>query len=268
MSLLRSVVEKVSPKLSEAINALWLQYTKPSLHLWHCSDSTIWSLWHFEAASLIIYWKSLVQERNTLLIFERLLLVSHISTKIECKASLSTQVRITCSHWKSSQNWFSPTFFILVPLDDIREYFGETIGLYFGFLGFYSLSLVPPVLLVVVFALSGAHEQTKNTVFAVLNLIWATVFLEAWKRRCSEISFKWGTLKSGIGKAIFFWFGEILLTEQLSPSVNIMNMLVIIAVMNTTWVGVKMKPEKNSGLCGSHTHELCFWLHSKLTSGE
>lgn len=85
------------------------------------------------------------------------------------------------------------------PLDDIREYFGDTIAMYFGFLGFYSLSLVPPVLLVVVFALSGAHEQTKNTVFAILNLVWGTVFLEAWKRRCSEISFKWGTLKAGIG---------------------------------------------------------------------
>lgn len=85
------------------------------------------------------------------------------------------------------------------PLDDIREYFGDTIAMYFGFLGFYSLSLVPPVLLVVVFAFSGAHDQTKNTVFAVLNLIWGTVFLEAWKRRCSEISFKWGTLKAGIG---------------------------------------------------------------------
>jgi len=86
--------------------------------------------------------------------------------------------------------------------DDIREYFGDTIAMYFGFLGFYSLSLVPPVLLVVVFALSGAHEQTKNTVFAILNLVWGTVFLEAWKRRCSEISFKWGTLKAGIGALV------------------------------------------------------------------
>lgn len=72
--------------------------------------------------------------------------------------------------------------------------------MYFGFLGFYSMCLVPPVLLVVVFALSGAHEQTKNTVFAILNLVLGTVFLEAWKRRCSEISFRWGTLKSGIGE--------------------------------------------------------------------
>lgn len=84
------------------------------------------------------------------------------------------------------------------PLDSIKDYFGETIALYFGFLSFYSVSLVPPVLLVVVFALSGAQEQTKNTVFAILNLIWGTVFLEAWKRRCAEISFKWGTLTSGM----------------------------------------------------------------------
>lgn len=74
--------------------------------------------------------------------------------------------------------------------------------MYFGFLGFYSLSLVPPVLLVLVFGLSGAHEQTKNTVFAILNLLWGTVFLEVWKRRCSEISFNWGTLRAGIGESI------------------------------------------------------------------
>lgn len=78
--------------------------------------------------------------------------------------------------------------------------------MYFGFLGFYSMCLVPPVLLVVVFALSGAHEQTKNTVFAILNLVWGTVFLEAWKRRCSEISFRWGTLKSGIGEWMSTFF--------------------------------------------------------------
>lgn len=89
------------------------------------------------------------------------------------------------------------------PTDSIKDYFGETIALYFGFLSFYSVSLVPPVLLVVVFALSGAHEQTKNTVFAILNLIWGTVFLEAWKRRCAEISFKWGTLTSGMSEDIF-----------------------------------------------------------------
>ena len=82
--------------------------------------------------------------------------------------------------------------------------------MYFGFLGFYSMCLVPPVLLVVVFALSGAHEQTKNTVFAILNLVWGTVFLEAWKRRCSEISFRWGTLKSGIGE----WMSTFFIVES------------------------------------------------------
>ncbi|EDO33029.1 predicted protein, partial [Nematostella vectensis] len=85
-----------------------------------------------------------------------------------------------------------------LPLDDIKEYFGETMAMYFAFLQFYSMTLIPPVLLIVVFALSNAHDQTKNTVFAVLNLLWATIFLEAWKRRCSEMSFKWGTLKGGI----------------------------------------------------------------------
>ena len=99
--------------------------------------------------------------------------------------------------------WIAIILVFFFPTDSIKDYFGETIALYFGFLSFYSVSLVPPVLLVVVFALSGAHQQTKNTVFAILNLIWGTVFLEAWKRRCAEISFKWGTLTSGMSEDIF-----------------------------------------------------------------
>ena len=28
----------------------------------------------------------------------------------------------------------------------------------------------------------------------MFNLVWATIFLEAWKRHCSELSFKWGSI--------------------------------------------------------------------------
>ena len=36
-----------------------------------------------------------------------------------------------------------------------------------------------------------------------------------------------------------------------------MNLWLIIAVVNTTWAVVKLKPEKNSGLNGIRTHDLC-----------
>ena len=36
-----------------------------------------------------------------------------------------------------------------------------------------------------------------------------------------------------------------------------MNKKVIFAVMNTTWIVVKIRPEKYSGLYGIWTHDLC-----------
>ena len=35
------------------------------------------------------------------------------------------------------------------------------------------------------------------------------------------------------------------------------NMKAIFAAMNTTWAVVKIRPEKNSGLYGIWTHDLC-----------
>lgn len=31
-------------------------------------------------------------------------------------------------------------------------------------------------------------------VFALFNVVWATLFLERWKRREAELSYRWGTL--------------------------------------------------------------------------
>lgn len=31
-------------------------------------------------------------------------------------------------------------------------------------------------------------------VFALFNVVWATLFLERWKRRGAELAYKWGTL--------------------------------------------------------------------------
>lgn len=32
--------------------------------------------------------------------------------------------------------------------------------------------------------------------FAFTNVVWATLYLEAWKRRNAELAYKWGTLES------------------------------------------------------------------------
>ena len=89
-------------------------------------------------------------------------------------------------------------------VDVVRDYFGETVALYFAFLGFYTKFLIP-ICLVALFHKFFVNDEQKeeNAWFAALNLIWTTVFLEIWKRRCCTISFEWGTLSRNKGKSCF-----------------------------------------------------------------
>lgn len=44
----------------------------------------------------------------------------------------------------------------------------------------------------------ASHSQTSQdiccVVFALFNVVWATLFLERWKRREAELAYRWGTL--------------------------------------------------------------------------
>lgn len=86
---------------------------------------------------------------------------------------------------------------MMQPLNDIKNYFGESIALYFAFLGFYTKSLIPLALIGIChWLVFDDDNKAENVWFAVLNVIWATVFLELWKREGSSIVFEWGRLSS------------------------------------------------------------------------
>ena len=38
------------------------------------------------------------------------------------------------------------------------------------------------------------YEGLYAVLFSVFNVIWSTIFLELWKRRCSTLAYSWGTL--------------------------------------------------------------------------
>lgn len=43
----------------------------------------------------------------------------------------------------------------------------------------------------------GLFQTSRDiccVVFALFNVVWATLFLERWKRREAELAYKWGTL--------------------------------------------------------------------------
>lgn len=59
--------------------------------------------------------------------------------------------------------------------EDIRLYFGESIALYFTFLGFYTTALLFPVF---VGFLQLLISSETVPFFCIFNVVWVTVFLE------------------------------------------------------------------------------------------
>uniref|UniRef100_A0A914P9V5 Anoctamin n=1 Tax=Panagrolaimus davidi TaxID=227884 RepID=A0A914P9V5_9BILA len=91
------------------------------------------------------------------------------------------------------------------PLEDIKEYFGTEIAMYFAWLGHLTTALWTPAIIgVLMFFVGGfsfLHQDKENTlfgdicfvIFALINCIWSTAYLEMWKRQQAELAFKWGT---------------------------------------------------------------------------
>lgn len=85
-------------------------------------------------------------------------------------------------------------FFFLFIVDHIRGYFGETIALYFGFLEYFTVALIPMAVIGLPYYLFVWEDYDKYVIFASFNLIWSTVILEVWKRGCANMTYRWGTL--------------------------------------------------------------------------
>ncbi|XP_077868083.1 anoctamin-10-like [Saccoglossus kowalevskii] len=98
-----------------------------------------------------------------------------------------------------AKKWYSTiniTTLKIQPINDIAHYFGDSIALYFAFLGYYTMSLIVPALFGLFYYVYHSFldkKETNFTAFAIFNLVWSTLFLEAWKRKCAAITYHWGT---------------------------------------------------------------------------
>ncbi|XP_026479834.1 anoctamin-10-like [Ctenocephalides felis] len=118
----------------------------------------------------------------------------HGQSIIQLLENLELIERIHPLHDKEFKETWKEWYWALLkrqPIAEIREYFGEAVALYFNFLGFYTTALIIPMTLGF---LQLIVSQETLAFFCVFNVIWVTVFLELWKRRCSELAFDWGTI--------------------------------------------------------------------------
>ena len=96
-------------------------------------------------------------------------------------------------NYKNFWKIFSP------PSTAIRNYFGEKIAFYFEFLGIYSqYLLISPLVGIALFVifiwLNSDHWGTKvmYCVYAIMTIVWSTIFLEHLKRRSNGLAIAWG----------------------------------------------------------------------------
>ncbi len=94
------------------------------------------------------------------------------------------------AYWKTAP-LFKP------PIQEIRDYFGENVALYVSFTAFYTKFLGPMAgigfLHFVLDRFLRIDFLYSNVLFAFINLIAVTVFLEMWKRKSAEHSHNFGT---------------------------------------------------------------------------
>jgi len=87
----------------------------------------------------------------------------------------------------------------IVGIDEInavRNYFGEQIAFYYGFMGFYTRALIIPAIFGTLLTIwqhnKGTYDVPMLPIFAIGNVFWSTFFIEKWKRNQANYRAMWG----------------------------------------------------------------------------
>ncbi|KAK6976839.1 anoctamin-3 [Biomphalaria glabrata] len=133
------------------------------------------------------------------------------------KTDLPSATQTVDKRKELDQKW--SRFYKFQPMWQIRNYFGEKIGLYFAWTGVLITTLWIPMLFGVAVFIYGLYESLTDTAtkpnatslglqdvledvkeafdndvtpfFALFICCWGTIFLEVWKRRCSFLAYEW-----------------------------------------------------------------------------
>jgi len=81
-------------------------------------------------------------------------------------------------------------------MPQMKEYFGETIGMYFEFLSHYTCWIIAPSIVgFIVAVITWSQRSTESPLVAAFSLfiaLWAVLMMEFWKRRQSVLQLFWG----------------------------------------------------------------------------
>lgn len=87
-------------------------------------------------------------------------------------------------------------FRLNTPIDKIKDYFGEKVGMYFLFLDFYTRWIFPPAVFGLVTYLDKALGEGAQAYlilfYAAFMVVWSFMFTEYWKREQVEHAMMWG----------------------------------------------------------------------------
>ena len=97
-------------------------------------------------------------------------------------------------------------------LDQIEQYFGENISIYFEFMNFYQSYLVIPSFFAILFYIIESqtdnqfHKASYNEIsnlsvgYSFIIMIWTIIFMLNWRRKEQELQVKWVQFKYVIYK--------------------------------------------------------------------
>ncbi|XP_037040102.1 anoctamin-10 isoform X2 [Bradysia coprophila] len=145
------------------------------------------------------------------------------------------------------------------PVEKIREYFGESVGIYFCFVEYYTVALVVPAILGIV-----QYFTCRSIVpfFCIFYVIWMTIFLEVWKRKCSALAYRWGTITmTNLDQPRVGFYGTIgkdPITGKMQPQYPIWKTYVIMYCVSIPLCLICMIPAALLAVSQ-------FWLEGKVT---
>lgn len=93
------------------------------------------------------------------------------------------------------RSWCTAPFWRPQPLDAIRDYYGESLAIYFAFAGHLTNALAWPTALgAIVYAASyyyGTMDNPFCPLYSVFCLLWTTWICKTWSREQARLALKW-----------------------------------------------------------------------------